>query len=381
MAVGKGKRWGLIALVIVVALIIGGILAFHVAVGILKGKVEKALGSTSEIQDIQVGLYSVKVHGLSIKGPEGWPSADTLRAEKVIIVPSLSSIFSGQYRVRSITIVKPYFSVLRTRDGKFLAIPSLFNDAQTKTPSAPAVSHTLIIGHITLQDGVVELFDATVANPPLKIRLEQIQSNVQDVIVPALKGKSKFELKAVVKGIQRDGQVNVTGWAEIATKNSSVKTRFRSVDLLALEPYLIKTGEAGVQRGTLDLDMKSVVNNNRLNAPGKITISNLDLANSKGEGNTFMGIPRDAMVTLLMSKGNKITVDFILEGDINNPEFSINEALSKELAFSMAKMLGINFGGIARNVGTLGQKGGEATIQTAKGAGSLLRGLFGRKKK
>jgi len=39
MAAGRGKRWGLIALVVLVVLIAGGIVGFRVAVGVLKGKV------------------------------------------------------------------------------------------------------------------------------------------------------------------------------------------------------------------------------------------------------------------------------------------------------------------------------------------------------
>ena len=39
MAAGRGKRWGLIALVVLAVLITGGIVGFRVAVGVLKGKV------------------------------------------------------------------------------------------------------------------------------------------------------------------------------------------------------------------------------------------------------------------------------------------------------------------------------------------------------
>ena len=82
-----------------------------------------------------------------------------------------------------------------------------------------------------------------------------------------------------------------------------------------------------------------------------------------------------------MRNENKITVDFILEGDINNPQFSLNQALTTRLAFAMAKVLGVNLGGMVKDVGTLGQKGGEAVGQAAKGTGGWLQRLFGGKKK
>jgi hypothetical protein len=386
MDVKKRKRWGLIALLVVVVLIVGGIVGFRVAVSALKGRVLEALPPNSEIKNIRVGWSSVKVEGLRIKGPSGWPAVDALRAERVTIVPSLRSILSRQYRVRAITIVKPYLSALRTKGGRFLVVPGLLagaaGEGQAGTLSTAGAGFPRVtIGRITLQDGVVELFDATVAEPPLKIRLEQVRVTVRNAVVPALKGKSRFELTGVVKGVQRDGHADVAGWVEVSTKDSSVKTQLRSVDLLVLQPYLIKAGETGVQRGTVDLDMQSDVRNNRLRAPGKMTISNLELVPAEGALGTFMGLPRRAVMAFLMKNEHRITVDFVVEGDINNPQFSLNEALTTRVAFGMARVLGMNLGGMAKDLATLGQKGGEATGQAAKGAGGWLWRLFGGKKK
>jgi hypothetical protein len=228
-----------------------------------------------------------------------------------------------------------------------------------------------------VQDGVVELFDATVARPPLKIRLEQIHATVRDVVVPALTGRSPFDLTGVVKGVHRDGRATVAGWAEIATRDSSVKTQLRSVDLVALQAYLVKADETGVRKGSLDLDLESDVSNNRLKAPGKITISDLELAQAKGAFGTFMGVPRDAVVAFLKHEGNKITLNFVLAGDVNNPQFSLNEALSTRVALSLAETLGVSLGGVAKEVGTLGEQGLEAAGRAVKGAGGALQSLFG----
>jgi len=64
MAAGKGKRWALIALVVLVFLIAGGIVGFRVAVGVLRGKVVEALGPGSEIENIRAGWSSVDLEGL-----------------------------------------------------------------------------------------------------------------------------------------------------------------------------------------------------------------------------------------------------------------------------------------------------------------------------
>jgi hypothetical protein len=48
-------------------------------------------------------------------------------------------------------------------------------------------------------------------------------------------------------------------------------------------------------------------------------------------------------------------VNFVLEGDLNNPQFSLN--LQHALASSMAESLGVSLGGVATGVGALGQGG------------------------
>lgn len=382
MADGNGRRWALIALVALAVLVLGGVVCFRVAVGILKDRVVEALGPGSEVKSIRVGWSGVEILELRIKGGSDWPAADALRAERVTLVPSLRSFLSGQYRIRSITIVRPYLSFYRTRGGKLLVVPGLLSHkGRGETPATPGASPTVIIGDITLEDGVLELYDASVARPPLKIRLEGIQASVQDMAVPTLKGRSSFVLTGVVKGPRRDGSADIRGWAEITTKDSSLKVKLRSVDMVALQPYLSKKNETRVQGGTLDLDLQSDIRNRKLKAPGTITISDLELAPAKGMFGSFMGVPRDAVVSFLKDKGGRITLDFVLEGDIGSPRFSLNETLSERLAFSMADTLKVSITGVARGAASLGEKGVEAAGEVAKGVGGAIQKLFGGQKK
>ena len=382
MASTKAKKWGLIILAAALVLILGAIVGFQAAVGLLKGKVVEALGPDSEIKELRVRWSAVEINGLRIKARQGWPSADTLRAERVVIVPSLKSLLSDRIQVSSITVVRPYLSALRTRDGKLQVVPSLLAGAASEGKAAagpPARSVT--ISRITLEDGVVELFDATVAQPPLKIRLEKIQAAMRDVVAPALTGKSRFDLAAAVKGLHRDGRATVSGWVEVASKDSAVKLQLRSVDLVMLQPYLTQTSETRVQRGALDLDLDSEVKQNRLRAPGKVVISDLEFTPTRGVLDTFMGVPRAAVVNFLKNRENKIAINFILEGDINNPRFALNEAFATRLATGLAENLGVSIRGVAEGVGTLGQKGLEAAGEAAKGVGGALQQIFGGTRK
>jgi hypothetical protein len=329
-----------------------------------------------------VGWTSLDVERLRIEGPSGWPAADALRAERIAIVPSLRSLLSRDVRVHSITVVSPYLSVVRTKDGNLQVLPGLLAGAAARggpagSSAAPASSRTLIVGDVVLRDGVVEFFDATVARRPLKIRLEQVQATVGDVVIPALTGKTRLELVGVLKGAHQDGTVTISGWVDIATRDSSLRTTLRSVDMVALQPYLIKSHETGVQKGTLDLDLQSDVNEGRLKAPGTLTISGLELTPGKSVLDTFMGVPRGAALASLKNKDDTITVRFVLDGDIADPHFSLNEALGTRVASGLAETLGVSLGGVATGVGGLGQQGVEAVGEAAKGA---MERLFGDRK-
>jgi Domain of Unknown Function (DUF748) len=364
MPARTSRRWIWIALAGLAVLSGGGILAFRIAVGVLHDRVIDALGPQAEIAEIRVGWSSVEVDGMRIPGPKGWPAKDALRAERVTIGPSLRGILSGQLRVRSITVVAPYLSMLRTRDGQLRVLPSLL--AGPASPAAAARSVT--IDRITLQGGVLELFDASVSQPPFAIHLQQVEATVLDLLAPALAGKTGFDVSAVVDGPQRDGTVSISGWAEIASRNSSLKTTLRAVDLLALEPYLIRAGERGVRKGTLDLELQSEVRDHRLHAPGQLTISGLELDSVPGTFGTFMGLPRDVVVGALKNQRDQIDVSFALDGNIDDPQFSLNEAFATRLASSIAETLGVSLGGLATGVGSLGARGVEAVGEAAKGA-------------
>ncbi len=382
MPSGRMKKWGRIGALVALLILGGGVIGFRIALGIIKGKVVEALGPDSEVRGLALGWSRVELLGLRIKGRPGWPAPDTLRAERVVIVPSLRSLFSGTVRISSITVYRPYLSALRTKDGRLRLIPSLLEQPPRKMRSGTAARPTEVaIGRIRLEDGVVELFDATVAQPPHKIRLEQIQATARDVRVPSLKGKTRLEVAAIVKGVKQDGKAKVSGWAEVATSDSSIETELRALDLVALQPFIAKSTSAQVQKGTLDLTMHSEVSRRRLKAPGQVVISDLQFAPGQDAGATFLGVPRDAVLSFMKGKDNRISLSFVIEGDLDNPQFSLNEALAMRMAAGMANMLGVGLEGLARGLGTLGVKGGEATGEAIKGLGDAIKGLFGGQQK
>lgn len=366
------RRWLTILGGTLAVLLVAGFAAFQFAIHLLKDKVEQALGPRSEVREIRVGLAGVEVLGIRIPAPQGsgkgaWPTDDQLRAERILVVPALRDLLSANIVLHNIRVEGAYLSLLRAREGRLRVLPSLLEKPEAdKHPSAaPAIS----IGKIELVDSSVEFFDATVRQPPLKLRLEHIDASVANLRLPELTGRSDIVVEGILKGVHQDGKISIRGQAELASKDSEMSTRLRGVDLLALQPYLIKAAETGVRKGTLDLDLNSTIRRGQLHAPGTLTLSGLEL--STAGGGTFMGMPRNAVVSMMKDKNGQIAVKFTLEGDINDPRFSLNENLTTRIGSSIAGSLGISLEGLAKGVGSAGSG-------IAKGIGESLGKLFGK---
>jgi hypothetical protein len=373
------KRWQVVALGGVLILGVAVVAGYRLGVQLLKGKIVEALGAGSRIAQLRVNWFSIEVSGLAIDAPQGWPAARTLEAQRITIVPDLRSLLTERIRIASIVVEKPYLSMLR-RPGKLIMVPSLTERGDDGANKNGAVAPAVTISTIEIKDGRVELFDATVSRPPLKIRLDQIDAVIRDVAAPAA-GRTRFDLAALVKGVKRDGRAEVTGWVGPAAKDSSSRIALAAVDLVALQPYLVKKNEARVANGTLDLNLSSEVRDHKLDGKGKVVIKNLAFAPSRGFFDTFMGLPRNAVVAFLKDHDNAIDVDFVLKGDTNQPSFSLNESLSTRIATAMADQLGVSIENVAEGLGTLGRKGVESAGGVVEGVGAAVKRLFGGAKK
>lgn len=371
------KRWQIITAAVLVVIGIAVVVGYRMGVRLLQKQIVEALGPGSRLTELKVNWFSIELLGLSIDAPKGWPAARTLEAERVTIIPDLRSLLGEQIRISSIVVEKPYLSMLRT-PGKLVLVPSLTEgDRRRKgAESAKGNARAVTISTIELKDGNLDLYDATVSRSPLKTRIEQIDAVIQDVAAPAF-AKTRFDLEGIVKGVRRDGRLKLSGWVGPGARDSSSRVALTAVDLVALQPYLVKKTEARVANGTLDLNFNSEVRNKYIDGKGKVVLKNLQFAPSTGFFDTFMGLPRNAVIGFLKDNHDAIDVDFTLKGDTSNPNFSLNEDLSTRIATGMAGQLGVSIRNVAEGLGTIGRKGMEGAGGVVEGVGSAVKRLFG----
>lgn len=371
------KRWQIIVLAVVAFLAIAVIGGYRMGVKLLQNQIVTSLGPGSRVAELKVNWFSVELFGLSIDGPKGWPAKRTLEAERVVVVPDLRSLLTDQVRISAITVEKPYLSMLRT-PGRLVLVPSLTErePGRKDTHSSGNRARAVMISTIEIKDGTLEVYDATVSRPPLKTKIENIEAVLSNVAAPAAE-RTSFDIAGVVKGVRRNGRLKVNGWVGSDARDSSSRIALAEADLVALQPYLIKKNEARVANGTLDLNLNSEVRNNNLDGKGKVVLRNLEFAPSRGFFDTFMGLPRNAVIGSLKDHDNAIDVDFTLKGDTSNPNFSLNENLSTRIATAMAGQLGVSIQDLAEGLGTIGRKGLEGAGSMVDGVGNAVKRLFG----
>lgn len=334
---------------------------FQVAVRQLRAGIEQALGPRASVGALDVGWSGVVLTDLRVRAERPqWPADDELRASRVRVVPELSSVFSGAWRIARVDVEGAYVSVLRRRDGVLQVVPGLVHAAPSRgaaPPASPAPRVTL--GRVDLTDATVEFFDASVRRPAHRMRFEQLDARIDDLALPALDQPVGLTLDAVFKGPKHDGRLSLHGRVTPSTRDADLAVRLDGVDLIALEPYLLKVNEAGVKRGTLDLRLDAKVAAQHLRAPGVLVLKDLELNNSSGMFGTFAGVPRQAVLASLSREG-RIELAFTLEGRLDDPKFSLNEALAMRIAAGMAESLGVSLGGMV------------------EGVGGVIKGLLGR---
>jgi hypothetical protein len=341
------------------ALVASALLGHRMALQHLRSGIESALGPRATVGSLAIGWSGVQIRDLRVRAARGvWPTEDELRAAHVRVVPAWSSLWSHGWRVSRVEIEDAYVSILRTADGRLHVLPALLE--RPAAPGAAASSTPSVhITHVTLAAASIDFHDASVRQPAHRMRLDELQADIGPLDFPALDTAAQIELQARFKGPQRDGRLRIEGSLTPATRDAALQAQVRGVDLLSLQPYLLKVNEGGVRRGTLDLTLDARVKGQKLNAPGKVVLTGLELAPGSGFLATFAGVPRQAVLAA-MARDGRIEVSFTLDGRLDDPAFSLNANFAMRLASGLAETLGVSIGGVV------------------EGVGNMIKGLLGR---
>ncbi|WNC90137.1 DUF748 domain-containing protein [Paraburkholderia sp. FT54] len=373
MAMSKGKHWALAVGGVLLVLIVVVVGALQYVQREVKERVIAALGPLGSAQTIDVGLTSVHLTNVLLKAPPGWPAGDPLRADEITLTPDIRDLIARRMHIRNVVVRGFDIAVLRTKDGAIRLMPNL-REAVNRSDNegsgaALSIPREKQVDHISFQQGNFHFYDMTVGPPPFKVTVTDANATVDNLHLPALTDPTNVNVTGSIKGPAHTGTVSFAGWIKVASKDSQTTSKLRGVDIVTLDPYLIKKAgaKAQVTGGTIDLTIDSTVSNYQLHAPGTLTVHNLQLADTGNPLDTFMSIPTKAAVAALKSHNGDITLHFVLDGNLRDPKFSVQEGLMKRIGTGFAKALGVSVEDVAKGAG-----------ETVKGLGNALKNLLGQ---
>ncbi|MFM0004218.1 DUF748 domain-containing protein [Paraburkholderia dipogonis] len=373
MAMSKGKRWAVAVGGVLLVLIVVVVGALQFAQREVKERVIAALGPLGSAETIDVGLTSVHLTNVLLKAPPGWPAGDPLRADEITVTPDIRDLIARRMHIRSVVVRGFDIAVLRTKDGTIRLMPNLRESVNRydieASGAAVSTPREKQVDHISFEQGNFHFYDMTVGPPPFKVTVSNANATVDNLHLPALTEPTNVNVTGSIKGPAHTGTVSFAGWIKIASKDSQTTSKLRGVDIVMLDPYLIKKAgtKAQVTGGTIDLTVDSTVRNYQLHAPGTLTVHNLQLADTGNPLDTFMSIPTKAAVAALKSHNGDITLHFVLDGNLRDPKFSVQEGLMKRIGTGFAKALGVSVEDVAKGAG-----------ETVKGLGNALKNLLGQ---
>jgi hypothetical protein len=340
----------LITLAALLALAIAVFAAYRVAVQRLQGALAEALGPRATIGAVELGWAGLTVRDLRIAAAPGWPAGEELHARVLRVRPDLASAFGSSWRIQRIEVEDARIVLLRGRDGRLRVLPALLDERRRPSPSAAPASAPatpVLIDHVALSRVHVDLYDASLGLPrPHRVQLADLEAQLDSLAAPAFDQAMQLDVRATVKGPARDGRLALAGTLTPATRDAQLRGELQGVDLVALQPYLLKVADGGVKRGTLDLQLQATVQAQKLKAPGRVTLTGLEL----GEGSGLQGLSRQAAVAALKRR-DRIELGFTLEGRLDDPAFSINDSLAMRFAAGLAEALGVSLEGVVEGVG------------------------------
>ncbi len=379
MATVRKKRFKVLLIVaIALVVVLGGSIAILIKYTnkIIKGELERRLGKTFSIEKIDLAWGHVEATGIRLKNAAG---------KEVVYVGSLSvradfmGLLRKQYIISDITLKNPYVFVEIDKKGNIVN-PVLPVEAKPVKPEKEGKREQPVppttVKKIEVVNGSVDYLDRKTPATPVLTKLRNVDFVIKDISMPFTDSFSNYTLSANIPGNTGTGMIKSNGKIKIKTKDMDLKANVRELDITSFKPYYQKEGPVNVTKGLLDLDINVMVESQKIHAPGTAVLKNLEFARGSGMGSKFMGIPLSLIVAFLKKSNNEIPVNFVVEGDLNNPKFNLAEHFTQRFSMAIAEKLGLSIKEIPESVLSTGAKGAEKIGSGVKGLGEDLKKIF-----
>ncbi|PHN63944.1 DUF748 domain-containing protein [Pseudomonas viridiflava] len=202
-------------------------------------------------------------------------------------------------------------------DGK----PTATSNADAKnTPKAPKENPLgIYVGEVNIKDGSANFADLTLT-PNFSTAVQQLNGRIGTID----NRQSKPAPVNIEGKVDRYAPVTIKGSLNPFDPMASldIATSFKRVELTTLTPYSGKFAGFRIRKGRLNLDLHYLITNGQLKAQNKVLVEQLQLG-EKVDSPDAVDLPIRLAVALLKDTQGRISIELPVEGDLNNPQFSV----------------------------------------------------------
>ena len=335
------KKWVVIIGIVAIFFIGGYFLLSFYAVKFVQARLQQWVGPGLTIAKIEINLTHLSARSIQYEDPLS--KRRIFLIEEMRVYPDLFSFLKGTLRIRECLILRPSFFFYRSREGSFIG-PWTTMEKKEKGKEISddreregKESIPIKIDRFQIRKGSVDFEDRKMGEPPAQIQLRELDLEIKNIQYPFISSHSFIELKGKIRGRKRDGNIYAEGWIDL--KNMDMETSFKvqEIDIKIFEPYYRRRVSAEIEEGQTNMEAKIGVKKRMIDAPGQLELFDLHIK----EGGTVLWIPAKILVSLLKNKGNRIQIQFHVKGDMDDPQFNLQETFLIRVAVSLAEALGI----------------------------------------
>jgi hypothetical protein len=353
----------------------------------------RLLSGTISVQgtlNLERAGFNLAFEGTKLSAVDLPGSGPQARFERISCNTSSQGLAASALELADVAVEKPYMRILITRDGEFVTplqhvlpkeTPRVGKETTGVRKEIGTTEQTekplkAMLKGLKISQGEALVVDNKIAAPPHQLRITDLSLTLDQLSLPSDDTWTAYDCTFTIPGRDSNGIVRASGKTKLKSLDTAARASVQGLDVNAIKPYVQKGGDVEVTKGTFGMDMDLRIDKRMVHAPTKAVLRNLELAPAKGAADKFMSLPRSAVISYLKTTNNQIALDFVVEGDVDDPKFSLRETTGRKFAVSLAKKLGIGVVGAGETLIDLPRRGlrgiGEALKETGKG----LKGLF-----
>lgn len=293
------------------------------------------------------------------------------------------SLQAQKLSIDSIALEQPYVRFIINEDlttnlsELMIEQPATAPADTTQTDRPEFAMH---IGGIQINDGSANFADFSL-QPNFATAMQKLNGSIG-----TLDNQSNSVAQVDIKGsIDRYAPVTIKGslMPFDPLKQLDIATAFKHVELTTLTPYSGKFAGYRIQKGRLNLDLHYKITDGKLDATNQLLLEELQLG-ERVDSPDAVDLPVRLAVALLKDRKGQIAIDLPVQGDLNNPEFSVAPIIWQTLRNLITRAVSAPFNFIAGLASGDGQDlnevafaAGEFTInaQAAKNLDVLAKAL------